>query len=141
MEGVVATALAQPLRLRFFLGVFAVLAVLLSAAGVYGTVRYAVARRRAEFGIRIALGASPSRVVSGVVRQALRPVVIGAFSGIVGTLLLSRLIRGFLYEVAPSDATSMVVATGCLLSAAIIAALMPALQASRTSPAESLRAE
>jgi ABC-type antimicrobial peptide transport system permease subunit len=138
---VVATALAQPLRLRFFLGVFAALAILLSAAGVYGTVRYAVARRRAEFGIRIALGASPSRVFSGVVQQALIPVVFGAFSGIIGTLLLSRMLRGFLYGVAPNDVTSLVAATGWLLAAAILAAVVPALQASRTSPAESLRAE
>ncbi len=141
MEDVVSTALAQPLRLRFFLGVFAALAILLSAVGVYGTVRYAVARRRAEFGIQMALGASPARVLSGVVRQALTPVVLGALAGLGGTLLLSRALRAFVYGVAPTDATSLVVATGSLLGTAIVAALVPALQASRTSPAESLRAQ
>ena len=141
MDDVVAAALVQPLRLRFFLGVFAALAIFLSAAGVYGTVRYTVARRRAEFAIRIALGAAPARVFATVVRQALAPVALGAPAGIVGVLLVSRALRGFLYGVAPSDATSLVVAAGALVTAAVVAAFAPALQASRTSPAESLRAE
>jgi hypothetical protein len=81
VDVVVASALAQPLRLRFFLGIFATLAILLSAVGVYGTVRYAVACRRAEFGIQLAPGASPSRVFGDVVRGALAPVALGATCG------------------------------------------------------------
>ncbi|HVZ47977.1 MAG TPA: ABC transporter permease [Gemmatimonadaceae bacterium] len=141
METVVTRALAQPLRLRFFLGVFATLAIVLSAVGVYGTVRYAVARRRAEFGIQMALGASPGRVLAGVVRGALAPVVLGAGFGLAGTLLMSRALSGFLYGVAPSDLPSLVAATGSLLASAIVAATVPAVQASRTSPAAALRAE
>ncbi|MFN8574339.1 MAG: ADOP family duplicated permease [Gemmatimonadaceae bacterium] len=141
MDDVVASALAQPLRLRFFLGVFAALAILLSAVGVYGTVRYAVARRRAEFGIQLALGALPSRVFRGVLRDALGPVVLGAVFGMVGTLLMSRALRGFLYGVAPTDAASLVAAVGVLLVAGLVAAFGPALSASRASPAEALRAE
>ncbi len=139
MDVVVAQALAQPLRLRFFLGIFASLAILLSAVGVYGTVRYAVARRRAEFGILLALGASPSRVFGGVVRGALAPVALGAACGVGGTLLMSRALQGFLYGVAPTDAASFGAAIGALLVAAVVAALGPALGASRASPAESLR--
>ena len=141
MDHVVADALAQPLRLRFFLGVFATLAIVLSGVGVYGTVRYAVVRRRAEFGIQMALGASPARVLGGVVRHALTPVVCGAVVGLAGTLLVSRALRGLLYGVAPSDASSLGAAAGSVLAAAIVAAFIPALQASRTNPAESLRAE
>ncbi len=141
MDDVVANALAQPLRLRFFLGVFAALAILLSAVGVYGTVRYAVARRRAEFGILMALGASPSRVFGGVLRGALAPVVVGAIAGVGGTLLVSRALRGFLYGVAPSDVASFGAAVGTLIVAATAAAFVPAFRASRASPAEALRAE
>ena len=141
MDDVVADALAQPLRLRFFLGVFATLAIVLSAVGVYGTVRYAVVRRRAEFGIHMALGASPARVLGGVVRHALTPVVCGALAGLAGMMLVSRVLRGLLYGVAPSDASSLGAAAGAVLLAATLAAFIPALQASRTNPAESLRAE
>ncbi len=139
MDVVVAAALAQPLRLRFFLVIFATLAILLSAVGVYGTVRYAVVRRRAEFGILLALGASPSRVFGGVVRGALAPVALGSACGIGATLLVSGALQGFLYGVAPTDAASFGAAIGVLLVAAVVAARGPALGASRASPAESLR--
>lgn len=141
MDDVVADALAQPLRLRFFLGVFATLAIVLSAVGVYGTVRYAVVRRRAEFGIHMALGASPGRVLGGVVRHALTPVVGGALLGLAGMVLVSHALRGLVYGVAPSDASSLGAAAAAVLLAATLAAFIPALQASRTNPAECLRAE
>ena len=103
--------------------------------------RYAVVRRRAEFGIHMALGASPARVLRGVVRHALTPVVCGALVGLAGMVLVSRALRGLLYGVAPSDASSLGAAAGAVLLAATLAAFIPALQASRTNPAESLRAE
>jgi putative ABC transport system permease protein len=141
METVVATSLAEPLRLRFFLGLFAGLALLLGSVGVYGVVSYAVARRRAEFGIRMALGAAPSRVLTDVVRHGLTPVVIGVVAGLAGSIALSGLLRGFLYDVSPRDTPSLFIATGALLLAGVLAAFVPAWKAGATSPVEALRSD
>jgi putative ABC transport system permease protein len=141
MDAVINTALAEPLRLRFFLGLFAALALLLGAVGVYGVVSYAVARRRAEFGIRMALGAAPGRVLALVVRTGMTPVVIGAAAGTVASLGLSRLVRGFLYEVSPTDALSLMASASTVLVAGVVAAVVPAWRAGRVSPVESLRSD
>jgi predicted permease len=141
MESVVDVALAEPLQLRFFLGLFAALALLLGAVGVYGVVSYAVTRRRAEFGIRMALGAAPGRVLGLVVGGGMMPVVIGAVAGVLASIAMSRLVRGFLYEVSPTDSVSLAGASGVVLLAGVIAALVPAWRAGRVSPVESLRAD
>ena len=141
MDQVVATAMAQPLRLRFFLSVFGVLALTLGAMGVYGVVSYAVARRRAEYAIRVALGATPSRVLGEVVQRGLAPVALGTLAGVVAALASGRALAGVVYGVRPSDPASITVAAALLLVAGVIATLAPALRAGRTSPAAALRAE
>lgn len=141
MESVVATSLAEPLRLRFFLGLFAGLALLLGSVGVYGVVSYAVARRRAEFGIRMALGAAPGRVLGDVVRHGMVPVVTGVAVGLLASLAMSGLLRGFLYQVSPRDTPSMFVAAGALLFAGVVAAVVPAWRAGSISPVEALRSD
>ena len=141
MDAVVNTALAEPLRLRFFLGLFAGLALILGAVGVYGVVSYAVTRRRAEFGIRMALGAAPSRVLSLVVSTGMVPVLLGATAGILASLGLSQLLRRFLFEVSPTDALSLVAAASSVLLAGATAALLPAWRAGKVSPVEALRSE
>lgn len=140
MDDVVAGALAEPLRLRFFLTVFAAIALVLGTIGVYGVVSYAVARRRAEFAIRMALGASPKRVLREVVEHGLAPVIAGVAIGIVAALAVSGLLRRFLYGLGAADPASLVAAAGVLLAAGVVAALVPAVRAGRTSPAEALRA-
>lgn len=141
MDDVVAGALAEPLRLRFFLTVFAAIALVLGTIGVYGVVSYAVARRRAEFAIRLALGASPRRVLREVVERGLAPVIAGVAIGIVAALAVSGLLRRFLYGLGAADPASLVAAAGVLLAAGVVAALVPAARAGRTSPAEALRAD
>lgn len=141
MDAVVNSALAEPLQLRFFLGLFAGLALLLGAVGVYGVVSYAVTRRRAEFGIRMALGAAPSRVLGLVVRTGMLPVASGAVAGVLLSLGLSRLLRGFLYEVSPTDALSLLGAATVVLLAGVIAAFVPAWRAGSVSPVEALRSD
>jgi putative ABC transport system permease protein len=141
MEEVVSAALAQPLRLRFFLTLFAALALALGTVGVYGVVSYAVARRRGEFGIRMALGASPARVLGDVIRHGLTPVALGVAIGMSGALGLARLLSGFVYGVAPTDPASLATAGATLLVAGALAALVPAVRAGHTSPVEALRAE
>jgi predicted permease len=141
MASVVNAALSEPLQLRFFLGLFAGLALILGAVGVYGVVSYAVTRRRAEFGIRMALGAAPGRVLGLVVRGGMLPVVIGAAAGVAASLALSRLVRGFLYQVSPTDSVSLMAAASVVLVAGILAAFVPAWRAGRVSPVESLRSD
>jgi predicted permease len=141
MEQVLAASLAQPLRLRFFLALFAALALALGGIGVYGVVSYAVTRRRAEYAIRVALGASPGRVRGEVFRHGLAPVAVGTMLGVVGALLSARLLTGFLFGVRPTDPASLSTAAGLLLLAGVLAALAPALRAGRTNPATALRSE
>jgi len=141
MDDVVAGALAEPLRLRFFLTVFAAIALVLGTIGVYGVVSYAVARRRAEFAIRMALGASPKRVLREVVERGLAPVIAGVAIGIVAALAVSGLLHRFLYGLGATDPVSLAAAAGALLAAGIAAALIPAARAGRTSPADALRAD
>ena len=141
MEQVVATAMGQPLRLRFFLSLFGVLALTLGAMGVYGVVSYAVARRRAEYAIRVALGATPSRVLGQVVQSGLAPVALGTAIGIAAAFAFGRVLGGAVAGVESSDPVSIMVAAALLLIAGVFATLAPALRAGRTNPAAALRAE
>ena len=141
LDDVVAAALAEPLRLRFFLSVFAAIALVLGTIGVYGVVSYAVARRRAEFAIRMALGATPERVLGEVVKRGVAPVCVGVAIGLAAALALSGLLHRFLYGLGATDPASLGAAAGVLLAAGVAAALLPAARASRTSPAEALRAD
>lgn len=141
MEEVVDAGMSENLRLRFFLMLFAVLGLILGTVGVYGVVSYAVDRRRAEFGIRMALGAEPQRLLGDVVRQGMLPVVVGTLAGVAVSLAASRVLASFLFDVAPTDPASFLTAAGILLGAGVLAALVPAVRASRTDPAVALRAE
>jgi predicted permease len=141
MDQVLSTALAQPLRLRFFLTLFGALALSLGAIGVYGVVSYAVARRRAEYAIRVALGATPGRVLGEVFQRGLAPVALGTFAGVIAAFALGRVLAGVVAGIQPSDPASMGIAAGLLLLAGALATLAPALRAGRTNPASALRAE
>jgi putative ABC transport system permease protein len=139
MDDVESTALAAPLRLRFFFSAFATLALLLGAIGVYGAVSYAVARRRAELAVRMALGASPNIVLREVLVVGITPVAFGVVVGSMAALGASRLVGGLLYHVAPTDVVSFSVAALALLVAGTAAAFVPALRAGHTNPVEALR--
>ena len=141
MEEVVDAGMSENLRLRFFLMLFAVLGLILGTVGVYGVVSYAVDRRRAEFGIRMALGAEPQRLLGDVLRQGMLPVVVGTLAGVAVSLAASRVLASFLFDVAPTDPASFLTAAGILLGAGVLAALVPAARASRTDPAVALSAE
>ena len=127
--------------MRFFLGLLAALALLLGAVGVYGVVSYAVARRRAEFGIRMALGAAPGNVLTMMVRSGMLPVVTGVAAGILASIGLARVVRGFLYQASATDALSLTAAASTVLLAGVVAALVPAWRAGSGSPVEALRSE
>jgi predicted permease len=139
MSAAIDLTLAAPLQLRFFFTVFAALALALGAIGVFGVVSYAVSRRRVEFAVRMALGASPCEVRGEMFSFGLTPVIVGIAAGTLAAIGGTRWMSAFLYDVAPRDTASFVVAAAALLGAGALAAMLPAVRASRTNPADALR--
>jgi predicted permease len=121
--------------------VFAATATFLALIGIAGLVSYTVAQRHREIGLRVALGASYSRVVSLMLRQALIPAVLGIVAGMAGAVAASRLLAAFLFEVPATDPATFSAAIGLFLCAAFVAALLPALRSFRVDPAVALRHE
>jgi predicted permease len=120
---------------------FGVLALLLAAIGLYGVMTFAITRRTGEIGLRVALGAQRSDVVSMVLVDALRLVAIGVVIGLPLAIASTRLLRTQLHDVASTDPLSIAVAIGVLATSAVVAVLLPALRASKVSPIVALRAE
>lgn len=141
LDAIVAAAVAEPLRLRFFLSLLGTLALVIGAVGIYSVVSYSVTRRRAEFGVRLALGAAPRRILSEVVGAGLTPVAGGVAVGTAGAVALGSTVRRFLYGVEAIDAVSLATAAAVLLGAGLLAAVVPAVRAGRTDPVTALRAE
>jgi len=123
------------------IGMFSALALLLSAAGIYGVISYFVVRRTRELGIRIALGAGQRGLVNLVVRRALWIVGVGLIAGVVGIFGSTRIIANLLYGVEPLDLISIFGGIGFLLVVGLAAALIPAFRTTRISPLMALRAE
>ncbi len=123
------------------LGVFAGLAALLSAIGLYGTIAYTVSQRDREFGIRMALGAGPNELLGLVVKQGLSLAALGIAAGIVAALALSRVLSSLLYGVSAADPLTYAAMVAGVASIALIASYLPALRAARLHPASVLRSE
>jgi putative ABC transport system permease protein len=131
-----------PRRLNLVLfGMFAGLALLLASIGIYGVVAYAVAQRKQEFGIRMALGARPGDVLSMVLRQGLKLALAGVVIGMVATLSLARLLAGLLFGVEPTDPPTLCAVAVLLAAVAVVACWLPAYRATKTAPVEALRCE
>ncbi len=129
-------------RLTASLGsIFAILAVLLSAAGIYGLLAYTVVQRRREIGIRVALGAAPGEIGGMIGRQVLAVVIGGVVLGLATARAAARLIEALLYGVTPTDAKSFAVAALIVLAMAACATAIPAVRAARINPAVALRDE
>lgn len=141
MDRVVADATAQPRFEVLLLGMFAAIALLLAAVGIYGVMNYAVSGRTREIGIRMSLGASQSTVLRMVLQQAIREAFAGAMAGVAGALLAGRLMAKMLYGVQSTDPVTFG-AVACVLGlAALLAASVPARKASRIEPMVALRNE
>jgi predicted permease len=121
--------------------VFGALALLLGCIGLYGTLAYAVVRRTAEFGVRMALGATARTLVRMVIGESLRPVVVGIVVGLPLALAAGRLSENLLFGISGTDPASYAIATTALLIAAVCAAFLPARRAASITPIVALRNE
>jgi putative ABC transport system permease protein len=123
------------------LAIFAVFGLILAAVGIYSVVSFTVSGRTQEIGVRVALGANPTRVRGLVVRQSLLPVVIGAFGGLVASVAVSGALQRMLFEIDGTDPLTLASVAAILVLVASAASWMPAFRASRMDPVEALRAE
>ena len=120
-------------------GAFSGLALMLAAVGLYGVIAYAIVRRRSEISLRLALGATPPRIVGMVLRDHAALLVAGISLGCLLATLGSRLVASRLYGVSAGDPREYMSAIASLVAVAAVATLVPAWRASRMDPAETLR--
>lgn len=123
------------------IGLFATLALLLSAMGVYGVIAYSVGQRRLEFGIRMALGAKPQDLVRGIVRSGMKLAFCGTAFGLALGFAISRFLGSLLYQVSAADPLTFCLASLVGIFAAAAACVLPAWRAARVSPMSALRAD
>ncbi|MGV8039997.1 MAG: ABC transporter permease [Thermoanaerobaculaceae bacterium] len=141
LKGEIRRSTATQQTLAGTVASFSLLALLLAAVGLFGVLAYQVSQREHEIGIRLALGAPSAHVLGTVLRQGLMVTGAGLAAGGLAGLALTRLMRGLLFEVAPTDPKSLLAATGCLLAVALLACAIPAARALRIQPMTALRYE
>lgn len=137
----VAASILQPRLIATLLGIFAALALLLAAIGVYAMMSYTIAQRTGEIGIRMALGAARSSIFRLVLRQAMALVAIGVALGLAASLASTRLLNSLLFGVGSTDALTFCATVLLLTALGMIAALVPARRATRVDPIIALRHE
>jgi predicted permease len=120
---------------------FAALALLLAAVGLYGVLSYSVSQRQSEIGIRLALGADVSQVRALVLKQGMKPALIGVAAGLLGAAFATQAMRTLLFGIEPSDPATFVLVPVVLLAVTMIACYVPSVRATRIDPANALRVE
>jgi putative ABC transport system permease protein len=141
LDRLVASATARQRFYAVLLGVFAAIAAALAAIGIYGVLAYSVIQRTQEIGVRVALGARQSQVLSLVLRKGLVLTAIGVTLGIAAAAAGSRLLEGLLFGVTPLDATAFAGVAVTFVAVAMLASYVPARRATRVDPMIALRAE
>jgi putative ABC transport system permease protein len=141
MEDMVASTTADSRFDAWVFGIFAGLALVLVAVGIYGLLEFSIARRTNEIGTRMALGASPRQVLRLALRQGLAPVVFGLIGGLAGALAAARLLESLLFKVRSSNPWSYVFVSALALSVGLLASIIPARRAANVDPLTALRSE
>jgi predicted permease len=141
LNGLLSDSVAQPRFRTLLLGVFAGLALLLAAVGIFGVMAYVVSRRTQEIGVRMALGATRTSVLGMVLGEGLQVVLIGVAIGLVEALGLSRLIKSLLFGVQAADPLTFAAVPLVMIAVALAACYVPARRATRVDPLVALRCE
>lgn len=141
MDQVVAQSVAEPRFYMLLLTIFAGVALVLAAVGIFGVTSFAVLQRTREIGIRLALGASGGGVLRQTIMRAMRAVLLGLGLGLVLTLALRRVVAGMLYGVGPADPLTLIGVALLLAGVGLLASWIPARRATRVDPMVALRAE
>jgi putative ABC transport system permease protein len=141
LAGRTSQSVAQRRQRAFLLAAFAALALAIAVVGVYGVMACSVERRTHEMGVRIALGARPRAIFRMVLAEGMRMALLGMAAGLAGAIALTRVLEGFLFGVKPTDAATFIAVCLLLISAAGLAAYIPARRATRVDPMVALRHE
>ncbi|MFC1627686.1 ABC transporter permease [Gemmatimonadota bacterium] len=141
MDEIVSDSIVQLSFTMIALGVAACMALLLGAIGLYGVLSYVVSQRRQEIGVRMALGAAPAMVLRMIVISGARIAVIGLIVGLIGSVVLTRLLQSLLYGTEPLDPITFVAMALILFATGLLASYLPARKAAAVDPMESLRIE
>ena len=141
LQQIIGDAIDRPRALMMLMGVFAAMALVLAALGIYSVLSFGVSQRRRELSVRMALGAQPRDVVWLVVRDGLVLAVIGAAAGAVGAIALGRTIASLLNGVSSGDTAAFAIATAVAIVTTVAACLPPARRAAHLDPLAGLRAE
>jgi putative ABC transport system permease protein len=141
MTAYLAQSVAQRRFNMLLLALFAGLALVLAAVGIYGVISYSVAQREREVGIRMALGAQAGDVLALIVRQGMRPALLGLLAGVLVAAAMTRFMRNLLFQVSAIDPFVFGAVAFVLTLVAALACLIPARRATRVDPAVALRSE
>jgi putative ABC transport system permease protein len=141
MTDVLAQSVAEPRFNMILVSLFAALALLLSAVGIYGVVAYSVVQRTHEIGVRMALGAAATDVLRLILTEGIAVAVAGVALGLVGAAALARVMTTLLFGITPRDPLTFGAGAGLLLLVAILASYVPARHATRVEPVTALRGE
>jgi putative ABC transport system permease protein len=141
MTDLLDAATAEPWFQARLISTFSILALLLSAIGIYGVLAYAVTERTREIGIRMALGAEKSDITHMVLKRSLLLAAAGVALGVAGALAVTRVLAKFLFDVKPTDPATFAMVAAVLVAVALFAGLLPARRATRVDPLVALRWE